>query len=175
MSEEETFVLEESTNNNNNNDHDPNIKINNISEEILIDYDSDSDDGFSVIKKKNSNCNAIQEQIECINDILETILSIPRFNISFIDYIKSHNNLITDLLKTHITTTNNIHLLSLLYFCIDLLIKNKSEIGLFCFNRITNLCITYDTGFNINNENNELNMHYSINKKSLRLLTKMVN
>ncbi len=99
MSQQETFLFEEPTNTN---DPDTNIP----SEQILIDYDRDSDDGFSVVKKNKFKSN--KRTIECINDTLETILSIPRFPISFTDYIKSHTNLLTDLLKTNVTTTNNI-------------------------------------------------------------------
>merc|ERR1712228_138804 len=133
-----------------------------------------SDDGFDVVKKQKNQNNSLEDQIECVRVILENIISIPTIHSSFSAHIQSHRNLMTDLLKTHITTTNNMNLLSLLYICIDLLIKNKSDIGLLCFDRIANLSICYDSGFNINDNNDDDDMNASINKKSLRLLTSMV-
>ena len=76
--------------------------------DIDIDIDSDSHD----------------DEIECIKDILQNILSIQSYNKDYIGHIQSHSTLITftDLLKTHIIATNNIDLISLLYICIK---KNK--------------------------------------------------
>ena len=136
------------------------------------DHDSDSDDGFKVQKTK---IDPVHDEIESMEAILQQILSINQCDESFLIQLEYHSKLLIDLLRTHFSSTTNPHLLSLLLIAVDLLMTNKSEIGLLCFNRVSFLCLLGSCDPSTPSAISPSNgVHsYSLSKKSLRILNTM--
>lgn len=130
------------------------------------DHDSDSDIDVSTVHSTKQS--PLRDVIESMEVILHQILSTADCG-----HLRRHSKLLIDLVRTHFPSSTDPELLSLLFMATDLLMANKVEMRLLCWNRIATLSLLHRPKKSIPTVSTMDAPLWSLHRKSLRTLTTM--